>query len=372
MIRRNSLDSLPNILLLGPGPSGVAPSTYHALSKGTIGHMDPTFISLMEEIKEGLQLLMGTKNRLTIPVSGTGSAGMETAFVNMVEPGDKVLVLQNGVFGKRMIDVATRLGADVTEIAFPWGSPIDPDSVRKELARSDYKIVAGVYAETSTGVRSPIKEIGEIVQQTDSFFLVDAVTALGGIPLEVDNWGIDVCYSGSQKCLSCPPGIAPITFSEKALDVILNRKSKVPNWYLDMTMLVKYWEGNTRTYHHTAPINMLYGLYQAILNILDEGVDSVFARHKAVHEQLVKGLEALGWEMLVDEPFRLPQLNTVVVPDGVDEVALRSRLLNDYNIEVGNGLGDLSGKVIRIGLMGYNAQPYNVERLLTAMKEILG
>lgn len=366
----NKLDSIQNILLLGPGPSGVAPSTYYALSRPTLGHMDPSFIMIMDEIKSGLQTLMKTKNNLTVPLSGTGSIGMETAFVNMVEPGDKVLVLQNGVFGKRMIDVASRLGAEVTELAFPWGTPVMVDQVKEQLTKDIYKIVAVVYAETSTGVKNPVEEIGKLVQATGSFFLVDAVTALGGIPLETDKWAIDICYSGTQKCLSCPPGIAPITFSVRATEAILNRKRKVPNWYLDMTMLMQYWGGQKRVYHHTAPINMLYALYQAIYNILEEGEEAVFARHQKVHDMLVDGLEKNGWSMLVEKSYRLPQLNAVVVPAGIDESLFRERLLNDYKIEVGNGLGELSGKIIRIGLMGYNAKSYNVEKLLTAIKEI--
>ena len=367
----NRLDSMPNILLLGPGPSGVAPTTYYALSRPTIGHMDPSFIKLMDEIKLGLQTLMNTKNELTVPLSGTGSSGMETAFVNMLEKGDKVLVLQNGAFGKRMVDVASRLGAQVDELSYEWGTPVKVEEVKAHLEKNDYKIVAVVYAETSTGVRNPVEEIGRLVKESGSLFLVDAVTALGGIPLEIDKWSIDICYSGTQKCLSCPPGLAPITFSERAADIIRNRKTKVPNWYLDMTMLMKYWGGESRVYHHTPPVNMLYGIYQAIYNILEEGQEAVFARHNDVHKSLVTELGKIGWDMLVDEPYRLPQLNTVLVPAGIDEVLFRKRLLNEYNIEVGNGLGDLAGKIIRIGLMGYNAKAYNVERLINAMKEII-
>ena len=367
----NRLDSIQNILLLGPGPSGVAPSTYYALSRPTIGHMDPSFIKLMDEIKLGLQTLMNTKNELTVPLSGTGSSGMETAFVNMVEHGDKVLVLQNGAFGKRMVDVASRLGAQVTELSFKWGTPVSIEQVKEQLTKDEYKIVAVVYAETSTGVKNPVEEIGKLVKETGSLYLVDAVTALGGIPLEIDKWSIDICYSGTQKCLSCPPGIAPITFSGRAGEMILNRKTKVPNWYLDMSMLMQYWGGENRVYHHTPPINMLYGLYQALYNIIEEGQEAVFARHKEVHDLLVDELKKIGWDMLVEEPYRLPELNTVIVPDGVDEALLRKRLLNEYNIEVGNGLGELAGKIIRIGLMGYNAKAYNVERLITAMKEII-
>lgn len=366
----NKIDNIPNILLLGPGPTGVAPSTYYAMSRPTIGHLDPFFISLMDEIKLGLQAMMNTKNELTVPISGTGSAGMETAFVNMLEHGDKVLILQNGVFGKRMVDVASRLGADVTELAFKWGTPVLLDEVSDLLKKDDYKIVAVVYAETSTGVKNPVEEIGKLLKPTGNLYLVDAVTAMGGVPLEVDKWGIDICYSGTQKCLSCPPGLAPITFSERAVKVIQSRRTKVPNWYLDMNMLMAYWGGGTRVYHHTPPVNMLYGLYQSIYNVFEEGQQAVFDRHRRVHELLVGELEAMGWKMLVDEPWRLPQLNTVIVPKGIDEALCRKRLLDEYRIEVGSGLGELAGKIIRIGLMGYNAKPDNVERLITAMKDI--
>lgn len=367
---KNLLDGIQNTLLMGAGPSSVAPNTYYALSRSTLGHLDPYFIQIMDQVKEGLRTIMGTENMLTVPMSGTGSIGMEAAFVNMVEKGDKVLVLQNGVFGQRMVDVASRLGAEVQEMAFEWGTPVIVDQVEKELKANDYKIVAVVYAETSTGVCNPVEEIGKLLKGKDTFYLVDAVTALGGMPVEVDKWGIDICYSGSQKCLSCPPGASPITFSPKAVDYINGRDSKVPNWYLDMSLLTKYWDGNTRVYHHTPPINMFYGIYQAILNILEEGPENVYARHQSTHEQLVKGIEDMGWKMLVDEKYRLPMLNAIVVPEGIDEAKLRATLLKEYSTEISAGLGALSGKIIRIGLMGYNAQPYNVEFILNALKEI--
>lgn len=367
---RNLLDGIQSTLLMGAGPSSVAPSTYYALSRSTLGHLDPYFIQIMDEVKAGLRTLMGTSNLLTVPMSGTGSIGMEAAFVNMVEHGDRVLVLQNGVFGQRMVNVASRLGAQVTELAFEWGTPVDVEKTADELKKMDYKIVAVVYAETSTGVRNPVEEIGKLLKGKDTYFLVDAVTALGGMPVEADRWGVDICYSGSQKCLSCPPGASPITFSERAAEYIKARKSPVPNWYLDMSLLTKYWEGNTRVYHHTPPINMFYGLYQAIHNILEEGQETVYARHQSTHKLLVKGLEEMGWRMLVDEDYRLPMLNAVVVPGGVDEAALRSRLMREYHTEISSGLGALSGKIVRIGLMGYNAQVYNVEFILNALKEI--
>ncbi|MEY8339064.1 alanine--glyoxylate aminotransferase family protein [Lachnospiraceae bacterium 62-35] len=371
-MKKNYLDDIQSTLLLGAGPSGVAPSTYRALSQTMLGHLDPYFIEIMDEIKKGLRQLMQTENEVTVPLSGTGSSGMEAAFVNTVEPGDKVLILENGVFGNRMADVAARLGAIVTKEEFEWGTPVQIDRVKELLAADHYKLVAIVHAETSTGVCNPVYEIGQLVHEAGSLYLVDAVTSLGGIPVEVDKWKADICYSGSQKCLSCPPGASPITFSKAAMEVIRTRKSRVPNWYLDMNLLTQYWGGSKRVYHHTAPISMMYALYQSIYNILEEGMEQAFARHKAVHEHLVKGLDELGMKMLAAPEYRLPELNAVVVPDGVDEADLRAQLLNKYHIEVSSGLGPLAGKIIRIGLMGYNATEYNADRLLAALKEILG
>lgn len=367
----NLLENIQGILLMGPGPSSVHPMTYYALSRPTLGHLDPYFIDIMDEIKSYLKEVMGTENNVTIPVSGTGSAAMEASFVNVIEPGDKVLVLINGVFGTRMVDVAERLGADVDTIEFKWGTSVQPEEVEKKLNNESYKVVAVVHAETSTGVCNPVEQIGDIVSKTESIFLVDAVTSLGGMPVEVDEWGVDICYSGSQKCLSCPPGVSPITFSDKALAALNNRKNKVPNWYLDFSMIIKYWEGEKRSYHHTAPINMLYGLYQALKLILDEGLNNVYKRHQDNHEKLVKGLESLGIEMLVEPDFRLPMLNAVIVPDGADEAEIRKKLLEEYQIEIGAGLGPLAGKILRIGLMGHTAREHNVERLLTALENIL-
>ena len=368
---KNYLDDIQNTLLLGAGPSGVAPATYCALSRTTLGHLDPYFIEIMEQIKAGLRTLMQTEHEVTVPLSGTGSLGMEAAFVNTVEPGDKVLVLENGVFGNRMADVAQRLGARVTKVEFEWGTPVPAERVEELLARDAYKIVAVVHAETSTGVRNPVAEIGELVHQAGALYLVDAVTSLGGIPVELDKWHVDICYSGSQKCLSCPPGMAPLSMSDRAMEKVRARKTKVPNWYVDLNLLTQYWGDAKRTYHHTAPINMVYALYQAIYNILEEGMEHVFARHRAVHEQLVSGLEKLGLEMLVEPAYRLPELNAVVVPQGVDEAALRARLLREHHIEISSGLGPLAGKVVRVGLMGYNAKPEYVERLLAALKDCL-
>jgi len=369
---KNQLESIKDTLLMGPGPSCVADSVYWALGRPTIGHLDPKFIGIMDEIKALLQTIMNTKNRLTIPISGTGSAGMETCFVNLVEPGDDVLILINGVFGKRMEDVATRLGAKVDVLEFEWGTPVDPQSVADQLTKKPYSLVAVVHAETSTGVCNPISSIAELMQDQPGLFLVDTVTSLGGIPVEVDKWQADAVYSGTQKCLSCPPGLSPITFSEKAVEKTINRKSKVPNWYLDLTMIMDYWEGQTRAYHHTAPINMLYGLYQALNDILVEGINSVFDRHQQSHLSLVKHLESQGFEMLVKPDYRLPMLNSVLIPEGVDDVLVRKQLLEEYQIEIGSGLGPLAGKIWRIGIMGHTARSENIDRFSAALSEILG
>jgi alanine-glyoxylate transaminase/serine-glyoxylate transaminase/serine-pyruvate transaminase len=288
-----------------------------------------------------------------------------------VEKGDPVLVIENGVFGTRMVDVASRLGADTDSLHFDWGTPVLTDKVKQQLEKKEYKIIAVVHAETSTGVRNPVEEIGELVKQTDALYLVDAVTSFGGIPVKVDEWGIDALYSGTQKCLSCPPGLAPVSFSERAVNKLQSRKAKVPNWYLDLSLLVSYWQGAKRAYHHTAPINMNYGLYQALYNILEEGTENVFQRHMDMHVKLVDGLKKLGLEMLVEEKYRLPMLNAVKVPEGIDEAVIRSTLLKEHKVEIGAGLGPLAGKVLRIGLMGYTAKSENVERLLNALSSIL-
>ena len=367
---KNLLEDIKPTLLMGPGPSSVHPSTYNALSRMTLGHLDPYFIEIMDGIKDGLRQIMGTQNNVTVPLSGTGSAGMEAAFVNLVEPGDKVLILRNGVFGMRMTDVATRLGAEVDVLEFPWGTPVLLPDVEAKLKEKTYDIVAIVHAETSTGVRNPAAEVGAVLSGR-ALYIVDTVTSLGGIPVESDKWGADVMYSGAQKCLSCPPGASPITFSDKAMAKIAARKTKVPNWYLDMNLLTSYWGGAKRVYHHTAPINMMYGLYQAVHNILEEGQEAVFKRHADCHAQLVDGLAAMGIGMLVEKEYRLPMLNTVVVPEGVDEAAVRDRLLKEFGIEIGAGLGALAGKVWRVGLMGHTARPENVDRLLDALKKCI-
>ncbi len=368
---KNLLHDIQEIKLMGPGPSCVPDEVYQALSRYTLGHMDKSFIQVMDEIKEMQQELMQTKNPLSIPVSGTGSAGMETCFVNLIEPGDAVLILQNGVFGVRMEDVAERLGADVDLVTAEWGTPIEPADVATAVSEKQYKIVAIVHAETSTGVKNPIEEISPIVKAAGALFLVDAVTSFGGIPLNVDANGIDALYSGTQKCLSCPPGLSPVTFSDAAVEAIRNRKTKVPNWYLDMNMIINYWSGKTRVYHHTAPINMLYGLYEALYLILEEGAENVYARHRQMHELLVSELAAMGLEMLVAPESRLPMLNAVLVPEGVDEARVRAELRDSYSSEIGAGLGPLAGKILRIGLMGHTARKENVELVVSALKSVL-
>jgi len=366
----NKLKGIEEILLMGPGPSCVPPDVYAALSLKTLGHLDPYFLQIMDGLKEMLQKIMNTRNKLTLPLSGTGSAGMEACFVNLVEPGDRVLIAVNGVFGRRMKDVAERLGAQVDALEFEWGTPVIVEEVEKKIRREKYKIAAIVHAETSTGVLNPVAEMGGLLRNSDTLYLVDTVTSLGGVEVRTDDWNIDAIYSGTQKCLSCPPGLAPVSFSEKAMACLNGRKRKVPNWYLDLSLIANYW-GTNRVYHHTAPVNMIYGLYQALLLILEETPEKAFQRHRENHRALVDGLDGLGLKMLVAEPYRLPMLNAVVVPDGVDELSVRRRLRSEFKIEVGAGLGPLAGKIWRVGLMGHTARKENVARLIAALKTIL-
>ncbi len=370
-MKKNLIENVDEVLLMGPGPSCIHDSVYDALSQKTLGHMDPYFIQIMDEIKRMLQNVMQTENNMTIPVSGTGSAGMETCFVNLIEKDDPVLILINGVFGKRMEDLASRLGAQVDTLEFEWGTPVIPEKVEEQLKAKEYKIVAVVHAETSTGVKNPVVEISELLKGKDTLYLVDTVTSLGGIEVALDKWGVDAVYSGSQKCLSCPPGLAPVSFSDRAVDVIVNRKTKVPNWYLDVSMLTQYWAGKKRVYHHTAPVNMLYALYQSLYLIEQEGLETVFERHMRNHKKLVAGLEGLGMEMLVEPEYRLPMLNSVRIPEGADDADVRGKLRQEYKIEIGPGLGPLAGKIWRFGLMGHTAREENVERVLQALKGIL-
>jgi alanine-glyoxylate transaminase/serine-glyoxylate transaminase/serine-pyruvate transaminase len=355
---------------MGPGPSDVHPRVLQALSKPTVGHLDPYYLSLMNELQQMLREIFQTRNPLTLAISGTGSAGMETTLVNLLEPGDSILVCVNGVFGGRMVDVASRTGAVVHRIDRPWGEVFSADEVREAARRVKPKYVAIVMAETSTGAWQPIPEISEVVHNAGALLIVDAVTSLGGVPVEVDNWNIDAIYSGTQKCLSCPPGLSPVSFSPAAADRILNRTSKVQSWYLDISMLSSYW-GRDRVYHHTAPINMTYALYEALLLILEEGLESCFARHMENHLALKSGLEALGIKLTAAEGHQLPMLNAVQIPPGVDDARVRSDLLAQFGIEIGSGLGDFKGKVWRIGLMGYGSRKSNVLLILSALKAVL-
>ncbi len=361
----------PRRILMGPGPSNVSSRVYRALARPTIGHLDPAFLEMMNQVSDQLRLLFGTANRLTFAVSGTGSAGMETAFVNALEAGDTAIVGVNGVFGQRMCSVAERCGARVVTVEAPWGEPLDVgELIDTWRAHEDARLLAVVHAETSTGVRQPLEELGAALRESETLFVVDAVTSLGGIPVRVDDWGIDICYSGTQKCLSVPPGLAPITFSERALERSRSRGGSVQSWYLDVGMIASYW-GAERSYHHTAPINMLYALHEGLRIVLEEGLEARHERHRSLGERLQSGLTERGLELLVAEPYRLPQLTSVRLPDGVDEGAMRRELLDRYGIEVGGGLGPLAGEIWRVGLMGETCRWENVLSFHAALDELL-
>lgn len=359
--------------LMGPGPSDVNPQVLAALAKPTIGHLDPQFVGLMGEVKTLLQYAFQTKNEFTIAVSAPGSAGMETCFVNLVEPGDKVVVCINGVFGQRMRENVIRCGGEAIVVEQEWGRAVDPDAVEKVLqANSDAKFLAFVHAETSTGARSDAKTLCGLAQKYDCLSIVDAVTSLGGCELRVDDWGIDAIYSGSQKCLSCVPGISPVSLSANAVNKIKNRKTPVQSWFLDQTLVMGYWSGEgKRSYHHTAPVNSIYALHEALLLLQEEGLENAWARHREQHTQLAQGLIELGLEFIVPEAERLPQLNTVKIPEGIDDAKVRQFLLNEYNLEIGAGLGIFASKAWRIGLMGYAARNENVLLCLSALKKAL-
>ncbi len=360
--------------LMGPGPSDVHPRILSALGRPTIGHLDPLFVDMMDQVKSMLQYAFQTENALTIPVSAPGSAGMETCFVNLIEPGDKVIVCQNGVFGGRMKENVERSGATAVMVEDEWGKAIDCNKVEDTLkAHPDAKILAFVHAETSTGAMSDAKTLCELARKYDCLSIVDAVTSLGGSELRVDDWGIDAIYSGTQKCLSCTPGISPVSFSEKATDLIKARKSKVQSWFLDMNLVMGYWGGTAkRAYHHTAPINALYSFHEALVMLQEEGLENAWKRHMDNHLALRAGLEAMGLSFVVAEADRLPQLNSVTIPDGVDDAAIRSQLLNEFNLEIGAGLGALAGKVWRIGLMGHSSRAENIMLLLSSLEAVLG
>ncbi len=363
------LDPLPRILL-GPGPSDPHPRVLAALAAPTLGHLDPQFLGYMDDIQRLLREAFRTSNALTFAVSGTGSAGMEACLVNVLERGDRVVVGVNGVFGGRIAEIAERLGCEVTRVNAPFGEALDLDRMRDVIRATKPKLVAVVHAETSTGVLQPIPEITESAREVGALTLVDCVTSLGGVPVEIDAWQVDLAYSGTQKCLSCPPGLAPVTFSERAVAALRARKTKVSSWYLDATLLLNYW-GGERAYHHTAPINMLYALREALLVLREEGAEAVFARHRACHESLFAGLAAMGIGSPVAPHDRMPQLNAVAIPTGADDIAIRKALLSDYGIEIGGGLGPLKGKIWRVGLMGHGARRANVITFLSALEEVL-
>jgi len=359
--------------LMGPGPSDVHPRVLAAMARPTIGHLDPLFVAMMDEVRSLLQYAFQTDNALTIAVSAPGSAGMETCFVNLLEPGDKVIVCQNGVFGGRMLENVQRCGGEVVLLEFPWGEAIDPNTVEQALkTHSDAKFLAFVHAETSTGVCSDAKALCALAKRHGCLSIVDAVTSLAGSPLEVDAWGIDAIYAGSQKCLSCTPGLSPVSFSAAAVEKIKQRKHKVQSWFLDLNLVMGYWGQNAkRAYHHTAPINALYGLHESLVMLQEEGLQQSWERHRRHHLILAAGLEAMGVGFVVKESARLPQLNSVKVPDGVDEAVVRQRLLNEFNLEIGAGLGSLAGKVWRIGLMGAACHVKNVMYCLSSLDSVL-
>lgn len=360
-------------VLMGPGPSNVHPRVLAAMARPTVGHLDPWFSGFMEDLKELLRMALRTRNALTFPVSAPGSAGMETCFVNLVEPGDKVMVVVNGVFGKRMVENVVNCGGVPVAVDFEWGTTVDPARIDEALqAHPDTKILAFVHAETSTGVATDAAAISDIGRRHGCLTLMDAVTSVAGIPVEVDGWQIDAVYSGTQKCLSCPPGLSPVSFSERAVAAVRARKTPVQSWFLDLTKVMAYWDGSGgRSYHHTAPVNALYGLHESLVMLAEEGIENSWARHAAMHQELKTGLEALGLEFLVPAESRLPQLNAVKVPDGVDEAAVRAHVLQRYGLEIGAGLGALAGKIWRIGLMGQTAQRSSVTLCVEAMRDAL-
>ncbi|MCX2982238.1 alanine--glyoxylate aminotransferase family protein [Halieaceae bacterium IMCC14734] len=358
---------------MGPGPSDVDPRITGALARPTIGHLDPAFIQLMDEIKQLLQFAFQTSNELTLPISAPGSAGMEACFVNLLEAGDKAIICQNGVFGGRMKENVTRAGCEAIMVEDEWGSAVDTAKVAQAIAaHPDAKLLAFVHAETSTGVQSDAYALCQMASAAGMLSIVDTVTGLAGIEVDVDGWGADAVYSGTQKCLSCVPGLSPVTFSQAAVDVIQSRQTPVQSWFLDMNLVMGYWGGGAkRAYHHTAPINALYALHESLTILQEEGLEASWARHARNHEALKAGLETMGLQLVVEAASRLPQLNLVSIPDGVDDAALRTTLLQDYNLEIGAGLGALAGKVWRIGLMGYASNPGNVRLCLAALENTL-
>jgi len=362
----------PRRILMGPGPSDVSPRVLAALARPTIGHLDPEFQALMEEIKAALQRLFNAPEHACVPLPAPGTAGMEAAMMNLLEPGDRAVIAVNGAFGGRMADMADRAGATVVTVDHDWGRPVDPGKVGAAFAEAPAKLLAFVHAETSTGARSDPGPLCAIARRHGALSVVDCVTSLGGIAVDVAGWDADVVYSGTQKCLSAPPGLSPIALSKRAQEAIRGRRTKVRNWLLDFSLLMSYWGGEGgRTYHHTAPINALYGLHEALVALFEEGQQAAIVRHARMHEALAAGLEAVGLTILVDEAHRLPQLNAVVVPEGVDEAAVRAHVLRAWDLEIGAGLGPLRGRIWRIGLMGASATPWHVRLCLTALCQAL-
>lgn len=364
----------PQRILLGPGPSDVHARVLQAMARPTIGHLDPKFGEMLEELKAMLRYAFQTENQLTFALSAPGSVGMETCFVNLVEPGDKVIVCSNGVFGGRMAENVKRTRGQLVLVEDAWGDPVDPQKLEEALkAHPDTAVVAFVHAETSTGARSDVQLLTEIAHRFGALVICDTVTSLGCIPLLVDEWQLDAVYSASQKGLSCTPGLSPVTFNERAIQKLRQRKAPVQSWFMDLNLVLGYWENaaGKRTYHHTAPINALYGLHESLRMLSEERLEACWVRHRQAHQALVTGLQQLGLELLVEEEWRLPQLNSVIVPTGLDEVGVRIALLNKHGIEVGAGLGSLSGKVLRIGLMGTSATEQNVHACLSALEEVL-
>jgi alanine-glyoxylate transaminase/serine-glyoxylate transaminase/serine-pyruvate transaminase len=348
----------------------VSPRVLAALSLPVVGHLDPKFLEIMDQSMAMLRELFQTKNRLALPMSGTGSAGMETCLVNLLEPGDTVLIGVNGVFGTRMVDVAQRCGAAVDTVDAEWGTALDAEKFKTALAKKKYKLAAVVHAETSTGVLQPLDDIATLVHESGALLLVDAVTSLGGAPVRVDELGIDACYSGTQKCLGCPPGLSPVTFNDRAVEVIRKRKTKVQSWYLDLSMIEKYW-GSERIYHHTAPISMNYALHEALRIVLEEGLDKAWQRHQQTHDLFIREMRKLEIEPAVAESIRAPMINAIKIPDGADDAKVRTRLYDEFNIEIGAGLGPLKGKIWRVGLMGHGSRAENVEILSKALKQLI-
>ncbi|MCW8333127.1 pyridoxal-phosphate-dependent aminotransferase family protein [Vibrio paucivorans] len=363
----------PHRILMGPGPSDISPQVLQALSRPTVGHLDPLFIKMMDELKQLLKYAFQTDNDFTIAVSAPGSAGMEACFVNLIEPGDKVIVCRNGVFGERMRENVVRAGGEAVMVDDEWGAPVSVDKVKQALNDNpDTKILAFVHAETSTGALSDAQALGALAKQHDVLTIVDAVTSLGGVPLKVDEWQLDAVYSGSQKCLSCVPGLSPVTFSAKAIEKIQSRTTPVQSWFLDQSLVLGYWSGEgKRSYHHTAPVNSLYALHESLVILHNEGLENAWARHQAMHDKLKAGIEKMGFKFVVQEGSRLPQLNAIYIPEGIDEAKVRADLLENYNLEIGAGLGALAGKAWRIGLMGYGARNENVSLCLRALEESL-